>query len=489
MVSRSAAGEQHAAASAAVATRSAHVAGRADPAVLLAEPRRSRWPFIAIGFISVLLGALLFVADGQGVYHDAFNYYTLAQLIATGGLFGYSINPAATGPYLPVLLQVKPNGYPFLLSLVGLFSTFDPERLRVVVFGLQLCLYILICRSAAARLARIFDSRRLEVCVFAATALNPWLLVQTTEMLSDLVSAALVYLSVVLALPVPARGGARPRDAVLSCFLGGLSTTVRSANVAALGALGLIWIMRWLLFRNINLRLAPLMLVAAIAPFTPQVVNNVLAFGSTSPFVARNEYATDLDFGARTLKYLTVIDPTEKLQWVYANPLLPEDTITADEFMRRAPLGYVATLALHGFTLLDQDYPLTFVTSLHPWYRWPSSLGSWLYIGMSCLGLWVGLRKSWQPVPNPRAFALLAVTITCLACLAIYIPPHVENRYSLPLYPLLGLPFACALLWVYSLLRAHRLRATGWVVAGMTTFVGGCAALSAWVSSYLRPLT
>lgn len=452
-----------------------------------------RYAAISIG---VTLGAVglavwLLNVGQQQVIYDARGYYELAALIGHNGLFGYSIAPDASSGILPTLLQVKPNGYPLFVAVCGVLSTFDVDRLHQVVFAVQLLIYLLVCHFAARRLGRVFQSRTIELVVFAATALNPLLLIQTTELLSDLLSATLVYLAVVLALPLPGptQHPVPARPFFLSFLVASLATVVRSANVVIMAALALIWLLRWLLFRDIRWRLTPAVVVLAVLPFIPQVVNNYRAFGSTSPFVARNEYAGDLGAGASTLKYLSVVIPGQNPQWIYENPFLPAGTSSLDTLLQHQLPGYVATLALHGFAVLDQDYPFTYVTDLRPWYRWPISIADYCFLGLAGLGMYLGLRASGGSRRDTRWFAFLATLLASAACLAIYLPPHVENRYSMPIYPLLTLSAAFASL---ELLRS--LRSTGrrpFVVASttlLTVFVAMSAALSNWMQTLQRAL-
>jgi hypothetical protein len=317
---------------------------------------------------------------------------------------------------------------------------------------------------------------------------------QATELLSDLLSAALIYLAVALSLPT-SRNQRAPitRDFALSILAASLATIVRSASVAALGALVLVWLLRGWWFRDVNWRAAPLVIVLGVLPFVPQVVNNYLAFRSTSPFVAHNEYAVDLDFGARTLKYQTAVLPgdPDHPQWIYPNPLLPPGVVTAGELIHARPLAYAATLALHAFTVFDQDYPFTYVTEFHPWYRWPFSLANYAYLGLAGVGLWYGLRTARRHLrsPSPADFAFLAVALVCATYVALYLPPHVENRYSLPIYPLVAFAFVCACGRLLSGVPTARPKRIAGVAAAALVFLASCSMLSYWFESLRVPLT
>jgi hypothetical protein len=436
------------------------------------------------------LGVFLLAVGQQPVVYDAEGYYHLAVLIAHNGLFGYSVGPGAADGALPTLLQVKPNGYPFFLALVGLLSTYDLNGLRGVVFCVQLVTYLVVCRVAAHRLGSIFQSPRIQLAVFAATALNVLLLIHATEMLSDLLSTSLVYLAVVLSLPRPEQSTAvSHRDLPASFLLASVATVVRSANVTFLAALTLIWFLRWYWFGDLRWRFVPAVIVLAATPFVPQVVNNYLGFGSLSPFVARNEYAGDLGPGAASLKYITVVIPGQNPQWIYANPFLTVGPgTTLDVVLQSQPLGYAATLALHGFAVLDQDYPFPYVTDLRPWYRWPVSIANYVFLGLGAAGLYLGLRASSAARGDPRRFAFIATGLACAACVAVYLAPHVENRYSMPVYPLLTLSVVSATgraLRVFRTDGARRLLLPG---VGIAAYVAGSAAVSNWLQTLQQAL-
>jgi hypothetical protein len=357
------------------------------------------------------------------------------------------------------------------------------------VFVAQLAIYVLICRAAAARLGQVFGSRRLELAVFALTALNPLALAHATEMLSDLLASALVYLAVTLTVPLPVSRGAHARDFLLSMFLASLATVVRSANVVVIGVVAVLWLARYVVFRDVPWRLTPLVVIASAAVFAPQVVNNYLAFNSTSPFVSRNEYGGDLLAGASSLKYFTVDIPGTPPQWISSNPFVSTESATSiNDVVAQQPLGYAATLAMHAFAVLDQDLPFTYVTELRPWYRWPFSIGNFLYLALAGLGLGIGLLRYRHDLRDPRAFAFVGVAAVCAGILAVYLPPHVENRYSLPLYPLLalGVVEASATLWTWTR-EGDRARLAASTV-GVVLVASSALALSQWLQSLQHPL-
>lgn len=51
-----------------------------------------------------------------------------------------------------------------------------------------------------------------------------------------------------------------------------------------------------------------------------------------------------------------------------------------------------ATLAIHAFGLLDQDYPFVYIPEIDPWYRWPLSILNYLLLWTIAAGLARGWR-------------------------------------------------------------------------------------------------
>src|SRR5207253_1186483 len=128
---------------------------------------------------SVALAVLFFLDGYPTVIYDAWGYYHLSEILRDGGLFAW---PTDTRTY----------GYPLFLAAVAGFREIPPEELRLVAFLAQLAIYLAASAFVGRRLARIFRSPSLGVCAYACAALNPVLLLHTTEPLSDSLSAVLI---------------------------------------------------------------------------------------------------------------------------------------------------------------------------------------------------------------------------------------------------------------------------------------------------------
>jgi hypothetical protein len=455
-----------------IGTRSATIQ-QGDATV--AESGRRDW--LAVGLVATLvaclIGFLAFAYGKQPIRGDGVEYRRLADIIARQS-FGQFAS------------DLRTYGYPTFLALLISLVGNDPASLRPAVFAAQLLVYIGGAAIGAVRIGRALGSSSLGTAVFTVTVLNPFLLLHTVQVLTDVLSTVLVYLAVVLSLPQAPREG-RWRVVVIggiAFLLAGFSVMVRPANLIVVPALALVWIVRVRFFQDVPLAAAPVMAVALAISFEPQLAANQRAFGVSQPLIVRNLYAEQLEQGIRHAKYVTLGISGLPNRAFYLNPFFPTDSahVNAPRMLREHPAAYAATLALHAFALVDQDYPFTYVRDLDPWYRWPLSALNYLFLAGAVVGLATGLRRRGDnPDAHRRWFTLAALATVSAALVAIYLPSEVENRFSLPLYPLLTVPCLLAAIIVRRYLRS----ANGWHLAAAASvlirWLAGAAALSIWL--------
>jgi hypothetical protein len=190
----------------------------------------------------------------------------------------------------------------------------------------------------------------------------------------------------------------------------------------------------------------------------------------------------------RTAKYATISITGVPARLYYGNPFAPaEDVSTLPQFLLRQPLNVVATVAIHAFALVDQDFPFTYITDLTPWYRWPLGIPNYLFVLGGVIGLVLGLR--WPPAsdtaadPAARArsrFSFGLLTAATGAMVAIYLPSAVECRFGLPLYPLLAAPFILTVERLAAGTAGRPVRLLP-VAVGAVIWVGGMMAMSLWM--------
>jgi 4-amino-4-deoxy-L-arabinose transferase-like glycosyltransferase len=308
--------------------------------------------------------------------------------------------------------------------------------------------------------------------------LNPIVLIRTTEVLSDLLSAVLLALSLFVSLERP-----RPARRALLAFLAlGLSIAVRPANLAVLPALGILWIIRGRLYRE-RFRNVLLPAAAALAlALAPQLHSNVQAYDAWNPLLVDRLYASQVNWGTAILKYGTIVAEGVEPQLLYRNPFSPPGVWRPREFLARSPAGYLKTLALHGFALVDQDPAFTYIQTARPWFRWPLSLLNYAFLFLALFGLATGFFDRREAAPR---LYFAGAWLVSLAYVAVYLPVAVENRFSTPLYLVLAPAVVAAVDWLSR-------RRSGTVVAVAIAgggFVAVCVQLSLWLSRQAPALT
>jgi hypothetical protein len=430
---------------------------------------RTAWPAIGATAAAVVLACLWFVAGYPTVIYDSWGYYYLSGILRTAGLSGWPTD-------------VRMYGYPLFQALVTGFRPLPAEEFRAVVFLAQLTIYLAASALVARRLARIFDSPRLGTVAYALAALNPVLLLHTTEPLSDLLSAVLVLSAVALSWRLPGAAPARApvRDAFLSFLCAGAAVVVRPANLVVAAALGIVWIVRAVRFRDVGLRHAAAALAGLVPPFLPQMFINHQKFGTYNPLIEKNLYSLQVGWGMAALKYGTLVMPERSPFLVYANPLYRGDPSPA-AFLRNHPFGYLATLLLHGFGMLDHDLPFTYTTDLAPWYRWPLALVNFLLLYLALAGLAFAIaRAARRRSLDEAGFVAASVAVVGCAYAALYLPVEVESRFGLALQAL-AMPLIVAGIAAGAGPGRRRARARRLVVAAAPLVLGAAVLLSAWI--------
>ena len=169
----------------------AHVQGGMQKAPKWRVVRPINRYVLLITLASAALAYALYFLERSPIIHDAFEYYHLAVLITQRGLFDYAIIESAS---------YRTYGYPYFVAFFALMLDTYPERLHFAIFNAQLLLMLITCFYCARRIAEVFQSPYLTIGLYASTALNIILIIHTIEFLSDILSAILVYLTVVFAL-------------------------------------------------------------------------------------------------------------------------------------------------------------------------------------------------------------------------------------------------------------------------------------------------
>ncbi len=420
------------------------------------------------------MACLGFVAGYPTVIYDSWGYHYLSEILRTKGLFAWPTD-------------LRTYGYPAFLLLLSGFRGLPAEELRLIAFVVQLAAHLGACAFVAGRLRRIYRSESVGVWAFAVGALNPALLIHTSEVLSDLLSAVLVQLAVALCWRLPdADGAARRRlspaaSAFLSFLCAGAAVAVRPANAIVAVALTAVWLLRGL-FWGLSVGEVLAGTLGLVLPLVPQLALNWKVFHRVTPLIVHSLYRMQTQWGMGALKYGTVVIPGRSPFLVYSNPFYRGDPTPA-AFFQNHPLDYVATLLLHVFAMLDFDYPFTFVTSLDVRYRWPLAAVNFGLLFLALAGCVLAAVRVLRRRPiDEAAFAQWSTILVGGAYLAIYAPVEVENRFGLTPEALMTPLIIAVLVWFFRE-SAHRPRARAALAAALPAGVAAAMLLSAWIST------
>jgi hypothetical protein len=422
-----------------------------------------RWIFVAVVTAgATALACAAFLHGFPELRYDSYHYFSLSRILSGEGLGNLQS-------------RVRTYGYPLFLSLCTGFRDAGPEATRSLAFAAQLVIYLAACLHAARVAARLFRSERFFFGTYAVTALNPIALIKATEVLTDLLSAVLILVAVLISL----ERGHPVRRGFLAFLCAGFAAAVRPANVVVLLALLLVWLVRARLYGERTRGPLAAGASAILLALLPQLYNNVRAYQAWTPLVVERLYGEQVGWGMGMLKYGTLVVPGAEPQIVYANPFRPEGVATPAEFLRKSPLGFLATLTLHGFAFFDHDLPFTYVTDARPWYRWPIAFLNYGFLFLAGLGLAIGLRHRKTRDPGVRLYLAAAILVS-LFYLVLYLPVAVESRFSLPLYPIL----APAAVLAFEEVRRWPPASVRVMVAAGGAFLLVCFSLSLWVSAH-----
>jgi hypothetical protein len=458
--------------------------------------RTSKYILIAVTIAAILLAHFLRRTYGFHLVHDSHAYYILSKALAQTGLFHFS-DPKALPPGADCLLQVRTYGYPLFLALCKLFTSDDVKTFQLAVFWIQLFLYLGMMYLGSRIIAASVRAPRLTSPLYLCTALNPWLLVHCSDLLTDFLSAALIYLNFSLLLrsciapekdkeggPVGLWG-----TTGLLFFLLGFSVMLRPANLILAPATFALWSVTAYRRSGKHLLALPVLALIFAIPFIPQVANNYAISGKLRPLVIQDIYQGTSPWGIRYITAAASSDGVSPWLFIHRNPYvnssLPDEELAPQRFRRQHPRSYLLTCAAHALFLFNQDTPFTYLKASTSWYRWPSSFFSFAFLGLALYGICVAARRAWRRGLSDRlSFAVMVALILSGSYVAIYLPMPIETRYAIPLYLLL------ALFVVMGLARLGKLFALGcyvqvgifavWLVA----FLACCISLSSWLDRF-----
>ena len=418
------------------------------------------------------IACLGYAAGYPSVIYDSWGYYFLAGILRTRGLAGWPTD-------------FRTYGYPFFAALVTGFRDLPPEEFRLIVFVVQLAALFAATALAARRVGRVLGSPALAATAYVLGVVNPILLLHASEPLSDLLSALLILLAVAFSWRTPQPPG-RPEPAwtpFVAFLCASAAVAVRPANVVVIAALVLVWIGRFVRWRDLGARHAAGAAAGLLPPLLPQMWINHHMFGTFNPLIEKHLYGQQLSWGMGALKYATLVIPGRSPFLVYTNPFYLGDP-SPRMFLARHPLRYAATLALHGFGILDHDFPFTYVTDLAPRYRGLLSTANFLLLYLAAAGaLAVVIGSLVRRTLDEPAFAAAAAAFVGGAYAALYLPVEVESRFGLPLQALTApmIAFGAA---AFAGPGRRRRAARILVAVGAAPCIAGALWLSDWIGRH-----
>ena len=442
---------------------------------MISRPLTLKRVYLCGTIAAVGLAYFFFLVGYPRLIYDSWAYYVLAGILRDEGPSHWPL----------FMAELRTYGYPLFLALATGWHPVAADTHRLIVFHVQLILFLLACGWIGRSLARICGSPSAGLSGYLAGALNVFLLSHATEPISDLLSAVLVGVAVALSWKLPGDSGrfGSSARAFLAFSAAGLAAVVRPVNIVVVGALLVVWLCRGILFRDVPPVAVGAMLLGLFLPLLPQMALNYAVFKSPQPLIVKSLYRMQTEWGMSALKYATDVRPGKSPGLEYVNPLYRGERTPA-AFFRKRPIAYAATLGLHGFAMMDHDFLFTYVTEARPWYRWPAAILNYVLLYAAGLGGILAVRR-WRRVGkiDEVSFVFLSTAVTAAAYWVIHLPVKVENRFALPL-DLLAVPFiAFGAMSAARLIRGPGARKRVLALLfSAALFVGACASLSFWLT-------
>ena len=434
---------------------------------------------IAATAAAVTLAIVAWLYGNQEIRGDARGYYDLAVQIAVSGPGSF----AST---------FRTYGYPAFLALVIPFVGTDAENVRTGAFVLQLTLFLAAAWFGARRLSRVLGIPDQWPWVYAATVCNPFMMIHSIQMLTDVLSVTLIYLAVVLSIPLETEAEARRAaedgtvqhrrfvlTGALVMVLIGFSIMVRPPNMLLIPVFLFAWLVRTVRYRQVPWRAWPVLLAMLVLTFLPQSISNYRAYGVAHPFIVLDQFESNSSQAMRLAKYATLSIAGIPARLYYANPFGPAESMSPFQFMREEPHKFAATLVIRTFALFDHDLPFTYINDLNPWYRWHLAIPNYLFLLAGLVGLCLPSRLT-GPERSRYVRTMAFLVLVAGSIWAMYAVTAIESRYSLPVYPLLAAPAVIAVLRLITVTRARPLVLAP-IVFGAAVWVALLTATSLWL--------
>jgi hypothetical protein len=343
-------------------------------------------PAVCLRASTLLAAALLLLHLRSPLLADAFVYQVYAFRAHEIGLF-------------QDLGTLRTYGYPLFLYALTPLTGLDHLHLSLAAGVAQ---YLLFAGGTMGLWSCVpAHNTRLRTAILLGLLLNPWLIAQVTDALTEglvlglLVSAAALTVrafvrQTVLGYTISVAGAA---------LLMALSVVVRPASVV----LCVAWLAAVLLalpllptapVKRVQRALASLLVtsVACLLVWGPQVLYNQRVSGELAfPLVCRLG-DLQLAWGLHLWKYETLQLPLGGVApWYYPNPWLTNAPALSPalSWYLQHPVAGAATVLAHLFNSFSVNYLFTYVEDLRAWHTWPLRALYWVLTILGAHQAWL----------------------------------------------------------------------------------------------------
>lgn len=391
-------------------------------------------PKLAIVFrASLLMAAALLLAHVHvPLMADAFVYQLYAFRANEWGLFDD-------------LGTLRTYGYPLFLSWLASWVGLEHLHVSVAAGVVQYLFFAGGCIALVLSLPA--QQARLRLAIFAGLLLNPWLIAQVTDTLTEGLVLGLLVWTVVLTL----RAFQAPTYWVFACFIAGAASVVaatvivRPANVVAVAAWhAAVIVALTTLGRSHRHRLACAAIylmatvIGCLLAWGPQLQYNHAVSGTFAFPLVCTLGDLQLAWGLRLWKYETIYRAGAGVApWYYPNPLFDAATAAGPAWLWYVKNAYggLLTLGAHVFNSFSVNYLFTYVRDLHTWYSWPLRalywvvvvLGTYQVVGAATKRIRSGLVRQFDPQTGT---VVLFLVLAVLGTIALNSITAVEVRFN-----------------------------------------------------------
>jgi len=378
--------------------------------------------FGSLFFFSFLIFLFYVNLNAFDSYWDENGYLTLGQQVLDNGLFEFRSD-------------VRTYLYPAIIASLKIFSS-DDVTTKIILSVIQYAVYLITVIFIANYTVSKNSNKIIWHSIVAFGFLNPFLISATTLVLSDILAACFLAVSIFSLTRFDLN---QSKFALFAIGLFYASVMIRPTSVILLPIVVAIILFRFLKNKNINLLKISLISLVLLVIFMPQLYVNVTQKGEWTPLITDPLYEKHTSWGTQFIKGgSTVVIPGEAPSLAYKSPFpLPEENLTMYQLILKDPSTFLLLSFSHIFGALDWDYVDTYMKDFYPDNRIPASLliySTWFFV---ICGFFAA-RKNFSTTDG---FLLKTLIISVILYMAFIATISITHRYGYPIFFLL-LPFS-----------------------------------------------